>query len=454
MNILVIGDIMLDINYTSKIERNAPEANIPIHNITNVEYILGGASNVAYNLNNLGANVELISVTGNDKYSETVKNILDNKGINYQIFVDQNRPTTNKNRIFNGDKLDVRYDIETCDDINDILVGNIINYITNKTCVDAVIISDYDKGVITEKLCQYIISWANSKNIITFVDPKLKNHNKYKGCFLFKPNEFEAEKITGNKNIEEILHILKKKISCKNILLTRGNEGMILNNIHNKIEHNSIIDLVDVTGAGDIVMSVLVYQYLKSKDLLLSANIANYVAGKSVGVIGNYLASNTDIEEYYSIKDNFNKIIYDYEIDKLTKISKNKNIVFTNGCFDILHSAHIKLLQFSKLQGDLLVVGLNSDASIRELKGTSRPINNISERSHILELFHFIDYIVIFDELTPLNIIKYIQPNIIVKGGDYLKDNVVGKEYANDVILFNFIDGKSSSSIINKIKSV
>jgi D-beta-D-heptose 7-phosphate kinase / D-beta-D-heptose 1-phosphate adenosyltransferase len=462
MNILVIGDIMLDINYNSEIKRKAPEANIPIHNITNIEYILGGAANVAYNLNNLGACVELISVTGDDTYSKIVKDILYGKDIKYKFFVDQNRPTTNKNRIFNGCDLSVRYDIESTDDIVSELAENILFYVNNKKNINAIVISDYDKGVITEYLCQQIISWANINNIFTFVDPKLKNYNKYKECFLFKPNEVEAEKITGSKNIEEILHVLKTQIQCKNVLLTRGNEGMILNNISNKIEHNEIINLVDVTGAGDVVLSVLVYEYLKTSDLLLSAKIANYVAGKSVGVIGNYLACNCDIEDYYNICEKSentiikSKIIFDYETEKLENISKNKNknknIVFTNGCFDILHSAHIKLLQFSRKQGDLLVVGLNSDSSIQTLKGPSRPINNVLERSHILELFDFVDYVIIFDELTPLNIIKSIRPNTIVKGSDYKANDVVGKEYVDSVILFNYIDGKSSTSVINKIK--
>ena len=457
MNILVIGDIMLDINYISEITRNAPEANIPIYNILDTNYILGGAANVANTLKQLGSSIELIAVAGNDNYYNIIKELLNNHNIKHNIFIDFTRTTTTKHRIFHKNEINIRYDIENTSSISKTLEETIIKYVTNKDNINAIIISDYDKGLITENVCQTIIQWANSKNIATFVDPKIKNYRKYINCFLFKPNENEAEKITESKNIDEILSILKNKIQCQNILLTRGNEGMILNNINNKIEHNNIIDLVDVTGAGDIVLSVLVYEYLKTNDLLFSAKVANYIAGKSVSVIGNYLVSKNDIDEYYtkypySMPNTIiNKIVYDYDIDKLIEISKNKNIVFTNGCFDILHSAHIKLLQFSKKQGDLLVVGLNSDESINQLKGPSRPINNIQERGHILELFDFIDYIVIFNELTPYNILKYIKPTIMVKGSDYKEENIIGREYAKHIVLFDYIHGKSSTNVIKRI---
>jgi D-beta-D-heptose 7-phosphate kinase/D-beta-D-heptose 1-phosphate adenosyltransferase len=148
------------------------------------------------------------------------------------------------------------------------------------------------------------------------------------------------------------------------------------------------------------------------------------------------------------------KIIYDYEIDKITKISKKRNIVFTNGCFDILHSAHIELLKFSKNQGDVLVVGLNSDDSIKRLKGETRPINNIDERAKILSLFDFIDYIIVFSDDTPLNIITMLTPDILIKGSDYNKENIIGKEFVKQIILFDFVQNKSSTRVINKIKNL
>jgi D-beta-D-heptose 7-phosphate kinase/D-beta-D-heptose 1-phosphate adenosyltransferase len=450
---------MIDINYNSKVNRMAPEAEIPIYNISDTNCILGGSANVAKNLKNLGINVEIITVVGDDKYGNEIRQLFNLKEIQYKLFVEKDRKTTQKNRIFVNDKLNARFDMESNHDIGSDIEAEIINYIINKNPldVDAIIISDYDKGVITEKLSQNIISYANNKNIPTFIDPKLKNYMKYKGCFLFKPNQNEAETISGEKNIHKILHFIKDKIECKNILLTRGKEGMVLNYAYNKIEHDSIINLVDVTGAGDIVLSVIVYVFMKEKDLLKACKIANYVGGKSVGVIGNYNVTINDINEYHDscINTEKSKIIYDYEKDKIITISKNdEKIVFTNGCFDILHSAHIELLKFSKTQGDILVVGLNSDDSIKRLKGESRPINDIFERSKILSLFDFIDYIIIFGDDTPLNVIKSLKPDILIKGSDYNTDNIIGKEYVKNVILFQFIENKSSTRVINKIKNL
>lgn len=444
---------MLDINYNSQVTRNAPEADIPIYNILDTNYILGGAGNVAHNLKNLGANVELVGLIGNDTYGTIIKKNLESKQIDHKLFID-NRNTIQKNRIFLNNELNVRFDIEDTYDISNVIENEVIHYITNKGKIDAIIISDYDKGFVTEYLCQKIITYANENNIPTFVDPKIKNFFKYKDCFLFKPNIVEAEKLTNCKNLDIIINSIKSSINCKNLLITRGKEGMILNSTTNKIEHDSIINLVDVTGAGDIVLSVLVYIFLRGGDLLKACKVANYVAGKSVGVIGNYTISQNDIDEYLDNNVITSKIIYDHEIGKIEKISKHKNIVFTNGCFDILHSAHIKNLQFAKSNGDILVVGLNSDESIKRLKGQDRPINNISERSSILSLFDFVDYIIIFSDDTPLNIIKLLKPNIMIKGSDYKKEDIVGAEFADKIILFDFISGKSSTNIINKIKQL
>jgi D-beta-D-heptose 7-phosphate kinase/D-beta-D-heptose 1-phosphate adenosyltransferase len=461
MNILIIGDIMIDINYQSEVNRTAPEADIPIYNILGTNYILGGAANVAFNLKNLGTELELIGLIGNDSYGKIIKDLLDENNIKNKLFIDSERNTTQKNRIFLNNQLSVRYDIENTNDIPPVIEEQIIEYVKTKQNTHAIIISDYDKGFITEYLCQTIIKFANNDGIPTFIDPKIKNYLKYKNCFLFKPNIHEAEKISNEKNLDEIINKINEKVNCKNLLITRGKEGMILNSTLNKIEHDSVINLIDVTGAGDIVISVLVYIYLKNYNLLEACKIANYIAGKSVGVIGNYSVTKNVVDECFEKTTNANKntnknnkIIFDYEISRIEKISKNNNVVFTNGCFDILHSGHIKNLQFAKSKGDILVVGLNSDESIKRLKGHERPINDINERSTILSLFDFVDYIIIFSENTPFNILKLLKPNILVKGSDYNVENIVGSEFVEKVILFDYIDGKSSTSIIHKIKNI
>jgi D-beta-D-heptose 7-phosphate kinase/D-beta-D-heptose 1-phosphate adenosyltransferase len=464
MNIIVIGDTILDINNISDTYRMAPEANIPIYKVLDTKYILGGATNVCYNLQNLNTNVELISVIGNDNFGSKITDILLSKRINHTLFIEDNRKTTQKNRIIMNDTINVRFDIEDDYDITNETSDKIISYVKSKQSINAIVISDYDKGVITEYLCTNLITYANSLGIPTFVDPKIKNHRKYTNCFCIKPNLNEIKILTNhednhyannNNTIDKMLGCLKEKLTCNNILLTLGKDGMILNNTVNFIKHNHAVTVKDVTGSGDLVLAVLVYMYLIEKDLLLASKVSNYIAGKGVTVIGNYVTSMDDINEY---KENVllyeSKIIFDYEVEKIKTLSRKNNIVFTNGCFDILHSAHIKLLQFSKKQGDILVVGLNSDTSIKRIKGLKRPINDIDERSVILSLFDFIDFIIIFEDDTPYNVIKNLSPHTLVKGSDYKKEEVVGNELVEKVVLFNLINNKSSTNIINKIKNI
>ena len=464
MRVIVIGDIMIDINHYSKIERHAPESiDIPVHDIYNTTYNLGGASNVALNLVSLNVNTELISVIGNDFFGKKIKQLLDEKNIKNKLFIDENRKTTQKSRVFHENKLHFRHDIEERTSINEELCTNILQYIKNCSDIKAIVISDYDKGVLQFDLTKEIISYANLNNIYTFVDPKVKDYLKYQDCFCFKPNLLESKIISGKDNMEEIIYFLKENIKSTHTVVTCGKNGILVDDIANIIEHENDIEVVDVTGSGDVVLTVLVYVYLFiCKDIIISSKIANYIAGKGVSVIGNYVIDINDISNYLLVnnidiyKSKTNKIIYDYEINKIDfikPVNNGKKIVFTNGCFDILHSAHIKLLQFAKSKGQMLVVGINSDDSIKRLKGENRPINTIDERSAILSLFDFIDYIIVFNDDTPLNIIKLLTPNIIVKGSDYKKEDVVGKEYANEIILFDFISNKSSSLVINKIKN-
>lgn len=466
MKVIVIGDIMIDINYFSKIERCAPEsAELHIHDIYETTYILGGASNVAQNLCNLNVDVELVSVIGNDNCGKKIQTLLEDKNIKHKLFVDTSRKTTQKNRIFNNNKLSVRYDIEERTPINGELQNNIFEYIKTKNNVEAIVISDYDKGVLHFNLTKEIIDYANTNSILTFVDPKVNNYLKYQNCFCFKPNLMESEIISGKKDITEIISFLQENIKSEHLIITCGKDGIIVDDLDTLIKHQDEINVVDVTGSGDIVLTIIVYVYLFiCKDMVIASKIANYIAGKGVSVVGNYIIDINDINNYLqanniickTTKNSNAKVIYNFECNKILNIKsrhEHNKITFTNGCFDILHSAHIKLLQFAKSCGDILVVGLNSDESIKRLKGESRPINLIDERSSILSLFDFIDYIIVFNDDTPLNIIKTLHPNIIVKGSDYKKENVIGKEYVDEIVLFDFIDNKSSSSVINKIKS-
>ena len=466
---IVIGDIMLDINYFSTISRNAPEANhIPVHKINNTEYILGGAANVAVNLTRLGANVELISCIGvsgvtsdDDVHFKKIKDILNEKNVKFKLFIDRNKNCiTTKNRIINNDNICARYDVEDDSDISEDISNEILSYVKSKVNVTAVLISDYNKGVVTDYLCTEFINYCNAHDIYTFIDPKIKNIYKYKNCFCFKPNMHESIALTKTTDISNMFVEIKKSLNNTHTIITDGENGLYVDNVSNHITHDKKITLVDVTGAGDVVISVLLYCFLTfNKDILTACTIANYIGGKSVRVLGNYKICLKDVEEGYNAlilkqqtqeQQTQKKILSDANIEELESF-RNKNVVFTNGCFDIVHSGHLKLLQYCKNKGDIVIVGLNSDQSVKNLKGKSRPINTASERSEFLLSLNMIDYVVIFNDDTPYNIIKMIRPKTLVKGGDYRKETIIGSDIVDNVFIFDYLENKSSSLIINKI---
>lgn len=469
-SIIVVGDAMIDAYYYANVKKHAPEAaHVPVHDVFNRDCKLGGACNVALSLHNLGSDVEFVGVVGDDACGAQIESMMRTSNLKHKLFVDSARKTTQKNRVLHNDELACRFDVEDTCEIPLPLQNEILNYIASNTAnVRCIVISDYNKGVITTDLCQSIISYANRNGVSTFVDPKVSNWHKYKHCFLFKPNAVESEQITNETAIDRIVNAIHARLECKNVLITLGENGMIFsekNDIDNvvntcAIRHNGLIHKKDVTGAGDVVLSVLVHVYGKSNNVMEACRVANYVAGKSVGVVGNYNVGPSDIDDYYANNDTKNdnschaKIMFDYECDKIVELSNRKGVVFTNGCFDILHSAHIKCLQYCKSQGDVLVVGLNDDNSIKKNKGPERPINDVDERATMLSLFDFVDYIIIFSDETPRSVLELLKPCKMIKGGDYAVENIVGAEHANELLLFDYISGKSTSNVVKKIKTI
>jgi D-beta-D-heptose 7-phosphate kinase/D-beta-D-heptose 1-phosphate adenosyltransferase len=448
MDTIVIGDIMIDINYYSITTRKAPEKDIPIYKIINTEYILGGAANVAKTLQKLNNNVELISIIGNDNCGEKIKELLDDNNIKNKLIIDR-RQTTQKNRIFCENELVNRYDIEDVHDIDSVIEDTIFNYIKSNKNIKCILLSDYDKGLLTYNLCKSIINYSNINDIYVFIDPKVKNNLKYKNCFCLKPNLLEAQLLTNKLEIENIFNTIYEIINPTNLIITNADKGVYINSSELQVQSKKKFKVVDVTGAGDIFISVLSFLYLQTKDILLSSKIANYIASKSIQYIGNYNINKDDIDEYYLYENN---IIYENDINKIMLLNKiYPNIIFTNGCFDIFHSAHLGLLNFCKKQEGIIVLGLNSDLSIKKFKGESRPINNLNERINLLNNLNLIDFIIVFDSETPYNILKNLKPTIIVKGGDYNIDNIIGKEFCKEIKLFNYINGISTTNIIKQI---
>jgi D-beta-D-heptose 7-phosphate kinase/D-beta-D-heptose 1-phosphate adenosyltransferase len=473
--VLVIGDVMLDTYHHCETFRRAPEADIPVYNVKKTVHKLGGAANVAKNLKNLGCNVFMVSVVGPDRPGEEIQRLLKKNKIYSTLFWGPNRKTTNKIRILHENKLVNRHDIEKVSNIKKRYEISIMEFITKfceQSSLDAIVISDYAKGVITEKLCQTIIDYANENNIRTFVDPKVNNIHKYRNCYLFKPNWHEAKAMTGplwheakadRSSIDLIFEYLKQEINSKCTVITCGKDGMYFDGKRNHVCVSKNKPVVDITGSGDIVLAVLVYSLLMNNSLHMSCYLAHIIATKGVGTVGNYEISLKDItdtiQRYNTIYGMSHvsglntKIMKDTDTAKISKIGLMTDVVFTNGCFDIIHSAHIKLLNYAKSLGKILVVGLNSDASIRRLKGPERPVNNETERCELLANLGMVDHVILFDEDTPYTILSYLRPKIMVKGGDYEKDQVIGSEFAQQVALFNYIENTSTTNMIQKIKA-
>jgi len=463
--ILVIGDLMIDHYLWGDVNRVSPEAPVQVVQINKETIILGGAGNVINNLVALGSDVMVLSVVGNDQNATQITQMLEELKVKHYLIHDKNRKTTKKSRIIASAQQIVRYDHETIEPISQeaeaLLSVGVLNIIDQ---FDVVLISDYGKGVITDTIVSKINFAALGSGSKVLVDPKGSNYTKYIGSYLLTPNKKEANEATGIKivddtTLKQALKILQK-ISCVKIpMITLSEDGIaILDEDDNLIKKPTVAkEVFDVTGAGDTVLASLGYCLAQGKDILSSIEFANLAAGVVVGKIGSATATLAEIEEYKSSlhKSSIESHIKDFtQIQTIVKRLKtqNKKIVFTNGCFDILHLGHVKYLQKARSLGDILIVGVNSNDSVSRLKGPTRPVNDEFDRAYLLASLEVVDYVVIFKEDTPYELIKKIKPDILVKGADYKDKKVVGSDIAKEVRLIDFVEGKSTTTIIERMK--
>jgi D-beta-D-heptose 7-phosphate kinase / D-beta-D-heptose 1-phosphate adenosyltransferase len=462
--ILVIGDLMVDQYLWGSSERISPEAPVPIIKVTEDSEVLGGAGNVVNNLKKLGAQVDIFSVIGDCKTSTELKYLFNKIEVSTNYLIQQeNRILSKKSRIIASQQQVVRYDHESTDDIDNESEDSLLSLIQNKIQdYEIILLSDYGKGVLTNKITKNIIKLANQNNIKVLVDPKGNDYLKYKGAYLLTPNKKEASDAT-KINIKDKASLLKAITQLKTefnlsiSLITMSEQGIAIYDEKLLIKPTITKEVFDVTGAGDTVLSSLGFAIACNSNIDEAVEFSNLAAGVVVSKIGSATASLNEIIEHES---SLNKSTGDKHIKNFNKIAqlsielkaKNRKIIFTNGCFDILHLGHIKYLEKAKSLGDTLIVGLNSDRSVSTLKGKERPINPQNDRAYILAAIEVVDYVVIFDEETPYNLIKIIKPNILVKGSDYKGKKVVGEDIAEELVLVEFISGKSSTKTIEKIK--
>ena len=463
-NILVIGDLMIDHYLWGSCDRISPEAPVQVVNVKKESSVLGGAGNVINNLVTLGSVVDVISVIGNDSVANELKSLLEKIDVpTSNLVVENNRKTSKKSRLIASQQQVLRYDMESIDDINENSHKQIIQTLEkNIDKYSSIILSDYGKGVLTTNLTKEIIKIANKNSIKVLVDPKGKDYSKYKGSYTLTPNKKEAMEATNidikdESSLIEALKSLKTQCELKVSLITLSEQGIAIFDDELTIKPTVAREVYDVTGAGDTVIASIAFALGNNLDIKDAIYFANLAAGVVVGKIGSATTTLDEIYEYeYSLhKSNSTSHIKTFdEIKTLSSKLHNqgKKIVFTNGCFDILHVGHVKYLEVAKSYGDVLILGLNADSSVRKLKGPTRPINTQDDRAYILASLESVDYVVIFEEETPYELIKLIKPHVLVKGGDYEGKEVVGQDIADELKLVQFVDGKSTTNTIKRIQ--
>jgi D-beta-D-heptose 7-phosphate kinase / D-beta-D-heptose 1-phosphate adenosyltransferase len=429
---------------------------------------LGGAGNVVNNLAALGAQVAVCSVVGEDENGWSLLKTFSRQNVPIDaIFRDPARRTSRKTRVVAANQQIVRIDRESREPLSPDMEENICGWIAaNAALYNVILLSDYHKGVLTSRVIDTTIATAHSSSIPVLVDPKGTDYGRYHGATILTPNRKEAEAAAGvaihdHASLEQAATVIMETAGLEHLLITRSEEGMSLFSRNAASLHIPTVarEVFDVSGAGDTVLASLAIGLAAGLEMAEAARLANISAGIAVAKLGTSTVSPAEIINAVALthSDSDSKI---KNLDVLTAIietekNRGKQVVFTNGCFDLLHAGHVKYLQKARSLGDILVLGLNSDASVQRLKGEKRPLIGEEERGHILAALDCIDYVVLFDEDTPLALITALKPHILVKGGDYTPEGVVGREvveaYGGRVELVPFVDGKSTTSIIERV---
>lgn len=470
LKVLVLGDLMLDRYITGDVERISPEAPVPVLKVREEIETPGGAANVAVNIKALGAQVALIGVTGKDTQGDELTLEMKLSGISSSgVMRDSSLNTTVKTRLMASNQQIARVDYESEGPISakaeNALIAKIEKAVAGNT-PDAIIISDYAKGTLTNKVLSYALKLARKKGILTVVDPKGQDFTKYRGADVITPNKSETEAASGIKitNIQTLSAAVKsilKQTGAGCVLITRGREGITYCRKGGRPSTVKSIakEVYDVTGAGDTVVSAFTLAFAASGALAQSTQIANAAAGISVGRLGaSQVETGELIEHFINPGGPESKIHSPEQLKKklASHRSKGERVVFTNGCFDLFHTGHLKLLSAAARQGDVLVVAINTDSSVKKLKGSGRPFVSESDRLKLLSALDCVSYITVFSEQTPLNLIKKLKPDVLVKGGDYKAGDVVGGKFVESlggsVKIIPLVKGISTTTLAGKIK--
>lgn len=461
-NVLVVGDIMLDRYWYGTTGRISPEAPVPVVKIDSLEERPGGAANVAMNITSLGGHSRLIGLTGIDEAANILDEQLSKQHVTCDFVSLSSHPTITKLRVLSRNQQLIRLDFE--EGFAKVDPSPLLEKIASALpATKVMILSDYAKGVLNS--VQTIIQLANKANIPTLIDPKGTDFERYKGATLLTPNMSEFEAVVGHCETEQDIiekgHALIKKYGFKALLVTRSEKGMTLLQLDKPLLHlpTQAKEVYDVTGAGDTVIATLAASLAAGTSLEEACFFANAAAGIVVGKLGTSTVTQVELEDALRARtQNGFGVMTQQELKAAVSKARQRNekIVMTNGCFDILHAGHVSYLANARKLGDRLIVAVNSDKSVKKLKGETRPINPLLQRMIVLGALDAVDWVVPFEEETPQRLIAEILPDILVKGGDYQPEQIAGGAEViaagGQVKVLNFENGCSTTNIINAIK--
>ncbi|MDX2348920.1 MAG: bifunctional D-glycero-beta-D-manno-heptose-7-phosphate kinase/D-glycero-beta-D-manno-heptose 1-phosphate adenylyltransferase HldE [Porticoccus sp.] len=460
--VLVAGDLMLDRYWHGATSRISPEAPVPVVKVGQSEDRIGGAGNVALNISALGAGASLVGIVGKDEAAESLSTRLQSAGIHADFQVSETRPTITKLRVISRHQQLLRLDFEDIFEAEDAdqLPQKVEQLLGN---VGALILSDYAKGALQN--AQALIASARQAGVPVLVDPKGSDFDAYRGATLLTPNLSEFEAVVGacpnEQSLVEKGAELLDKLDLDALLITRSEHGMTLlrkdmPELHLPARAREVFD---VTGAGDTVISVLATAIAAGAELPDAVAMANIAAGLVVGKLGTATISMPELRRAISEEQGSERGVVNEEqllVDVADARAHGERIVFTNGCFDILHAGHVGYLEQARKQGDRLILAVNSDASVKRLKGEGRPINPVERRMAVLAGLEAVDWVVSFEDDTPERLLELIKPDILVKGGDYSRTEVVGWEivegYGGEIKALDFLDDCSTTAIVEKIQ--
>ena len=460
--VLVVGDVMLDRYWHGGTSRISPEAPVPVVKVEQIEDRPGGAANVALNIAALGAPACLVGVTGDDEAAESLANSLQGAGVRALFQRIAHQPTIVKLRVMSRHQQLLRIDFEEPFATDALALGDQVEALLEG--IKVLVLSDYGKGALQNH--QVLIQAAKARNIPVLADPKGKDFSVYRGASLLTPNRSEYETIVGGCADEHELvskgAALMADLDLGALLVTRGEHGMTLLRPGHPAMHlpARAREVFDVTGAGDTVISTLAASIAAGEELPHAVALANLAAGIVVGKLGTAAISAPELRRAIQRSEGSERGVLGLEqlllaIDDAR--AHNESTGCTNGCSDILHAGHVTYLEQASAQGDRLIVAVNDDASVSRLKGPGRPINSVDRRVAVLAGLGAVDWVISFSEGTPENLLAQVKPDVLVKGGDYSVDQVVGADivsaYGGTVKVLGLVENSSTTAIVEKIRN-